>query len=121
MTATEQATQLTGVMARAAASKLGQDIVAMDVSQPLVIADVFLLVSASNERQIGAIVDAIEEAALANGGRPPRREGRAENRWVLLDFYDVIVHVMQTDYRQLYSLERLWKDVPRVPTGIEPE
>jgi len=106
-------------MAQAASGKLGQDIVALDVSSSLAITDVFLLVSASNERQVGAIVDAVDEASEIFGARVLRREGEHELRWVLLDLGDVIVHVMQAEDRQLYSLERLWKDAPRLALDIE--
>ena len=99
-----------------ASSKLGSDIVALDVSAALAITDVFLLVTAANERQVGAIVDAIDEAAPGLGASVLRREGEREHRWVLLDLNDVIVHIMAKEDRQLYSLERIWKDVPHLFT-----
>lgn len=114
MTATDHAIALTRVAARAASDKLGNDLVAFDVSEPLAITDVFLIVSASNDRQVGAIVDAVEEALLAQGTKPARREGHGENRWVLLDFIDVVVHVMHAEERALYALERLWRDCPPI-------
>ncbi|MFT4296752.1 MAG: ribosome silencing factor [Micropruina sp.] len=114
MTATDHAIALTRIAARAASDKLGSDLVAFDVSEPLAITDVFLIVSASNERQVGAIVDAVEEALLAEKTKPARREGHGENRWVLLDFIDLVVHVMHTEERALYALERLWRDCPRI-------
>ena len=114
MSATEEAVRLASVLARAAAEKLGTDIVALDVSQPLAITDIFLLVSAANERQVGAIVDLLDEVASRVGEPVLRREGNDENRWVLLDLGDVVAHIMQPDDRQLYSLERLWKDAPRI-------
>ncbi len=115
MTATEHALALTQVAARAAASKLGTDLVAYDVSDQLAIADTFLIVTAANERQVGAVVDAIEEKLLAEGVKPLRREGDRENRWVLLDYGDVIVHVQHAEERRLYALERLWRDCPAIP------
>lgn len=114
MTATDHAIALTRVAARAASDKLGSDLVAFDVSEPLAITDIFLIVSATNERQVGAIVDAVEEALLAHRTKPARREGHGENRWVLLDFIDLVVHVMHTEERALYALERLWRDCPRI-------
>ena len=114
MPATPHAVELTGVLARAASSKLGQDIVALDVSQSLSIADTFLIVTAGNERQAGAIVDAIDEAADLAGERVLRREGEQEAKWILLDLADVIVHVMSSEDRSLYALERIWKDAPRL-------
>ncbi len=114
MVATDRAVELTRYAAEAAASKLGSDIVAFDVSEQLAITDVFLIVSAKNERQVGAVVDAVEEALLRHQAKPLRREGDRELRWVLLDFGDVVVHVQHTEERRLYSLERLWRDCPRI-------
>lgn len=112
MSATPHAVELTGLLARAASSKLGQDIVALDVSRSLAIADIFLIVTANNQRQAGAIVDAIDEAADLAGERVLRREGESEAKWILLDLVDVVVHVMSVEDRGLYALERIWKDAP---------
>jgi len=101
--------------AQAAADKLASDIVLLDVSEQLVITDVFLLLSGGNERQVGAIVDAVEERLRAEGVKPVRREGEREGRWVLLDYVDLVVHVQHTEERVYYSLERLWKDCPAIP------
>lgn len=114
MSATEHAVALARVLAQAASGKLGTDIVALDVSEQLAITDVFLVVSAGNERQAGAIVDAVDDVAAELGEKVMRREGEGDSHWVLLDLIDVIVHVMLVDDRQLYSLERLWKDAPRI-------
>lgn len=120
MPATHQAIELTRLAAEAAASKKGGDLVAFDVSEQLGITDVFLIVTATNERQVGAVVDAVEERLLGQATKPLRREGGRENRWVLLDYGDVVVHVQHTDERQLYALERLWRDCPRISLdGIE--
>ncbi len=112
MTATDRARELAIAAAIAANDKLATDIVALDVSEQLVITDVFLLASAPNDRQVRAIVDAIEERLLGLGAKPIRREGEREGRWVLLDFGDLVVHVQHTDERQYYTLERLWRDCP---------
>lgn len=119
MTATDHAIALTRVAAQAASDKLGSDLVDFDVSEPLAITDVFLIVSASNERQVGALVDAVEEALLRQGAKPARREGHGENRWVLLDFLDLVVHVMHNEERALYTLERLWSDCPRIDLQLD--
>lgn len=111
MTATENAIALARTAAQAADAKKGEGILAFDVSEHLAITDIFLIASASNERQVGAIVDAIEEKLIAECHlRPTRREGDRENRWVLLDYIDLVVHVQHSEERQIYSLERLWKD-----------
>ena len=115
MTATERAVELVEIAAAAAADKLATDIIAYDVSEQLVITDAFLLCSASNDRQVKAIVDEIEDRLRRAGARPVRREGEREGRWVLLDYLDVVIHVQHAEERVFYALERLWKDCPRIP------
>jgi ribosome-associated protein len=115
VTATDHATTLVEVAARAASDKLGQHILAFDVSEQLVITDAFLLVSAGNERQVKAIVDEIEDKLREVDAKPIRREGHREGRWVLLDYGDVVVHVQHEEERQFYALERLWRDCPAIP------
>jgi len=119
MTATASALALTRVAAEAAAEKLGTDLVAYDVSEQLAITDVFLLVTAANERQVGAVVDGIEEALRRLDAKPIRREGDRQLRWVLLDYLELVVHVQHTDDRQYYALERLWHDYPRIELGAD--
>ncbi|MPY81127.1 MAG: ribosome silencing factor [Actinophytocola sp.] len=114
MTATGQARELAETAAWAAADKKASNIVLLDVSEQLVITDVFVIASAPNERQVGAIVDNVEEKLLATGHKPVRREGAREGRWVLLDYVDVVVHVQHDEERAFYGLERLWKDCPQL-------
>jgi ribosome-associated protein len=114
VTPTDHALELATVAARAASGKLASDVVAIDVSEHLVITDVFVLASAPNDRQVKAIVDAVEEEMLKAGARPIRREGERDGRWVLLDFGEVVVHVQHAEEREYYSLERLWRDCPAV-------
>jgi len=99
----------------AAADKLASDLVILDVSEQLVITDCFVLASAPNDRQVRAVVDAIEERLLQLGSKPVRREGERDGRWVLLDYVDIVVHVQHSEERTYYSLERLWKDCPELP------
>jgi ribosome-associated protein len=119
VTATDHALALTQTAATAAVDKLGQDLVAYDVSDQLAITDVFLVVTASNERQVGAVVDGIEEALRRHDARPVRREGDRQLRWVLLDYLDLVVHVQHTEERQFYALERLWRDCPRIQLEVD--
>lgn len=114
MSATPRAQELAQAAAAAAHDKLAEDVVALDVSGQLVLTDVFVIASAPNERQVNAIVDAIEERLLELGSKPLRREGQREGRWVLLDFGDIVVHVMHSEDREFYDLERLWKDCPPI-------
>jgi len=115
VTASERSIELTIAAARAAADVKAEEIIALDVSAQLVLTDVFLVASGTNERQVGAIVDAVEESLHKLGSKPLRREGKAEGRWVLLDFNDIVVHVQHAEDREFYALERLWKDCPVVP------
>ena len=115
MTATERATELAILAARAASDVKAQEIIALDVSEQLVLTDVFLIASGASERQVSAIVDAVEEKLFKEGVKPIRREGKSEGRWVLIDFGDIVVHVQHTEDRTYYALERLWKDCPAIP------
>ncbi|MFC5380061.1 ribosome silencing factor [Aquipuribacter nitratireducens] len=115
MTASDHAVELATAAAEAASDKLATDVVALDVSGQLVITDVFLVASAPNDRQVRAIVDAVEERLRDLGAKPVRREGEKDGRWVLLDYADLVVHVQHAEEREYYALERLWKDCPVVP------
>ncbi len=112
MTASPRAVELALAAAQAASDKLATEILALDVSEQLVITDVFVLAAAENDRQVRAVVDAVEDRLRELGAKPVRREGVREARWVLLDFDEIVVHVQHTDDRQYYALERLWKDCP---------
>ncbi|MEO3800171.1 MULTISPECIES: ribosome silencing factor [Nonomuraea] len=115
MTASDRSVQLVRIAAEAAADKLADDILAYDVSEQLVITDAFLLCSATNDRQVRAIVDEIEERLRTEADvKPVRREGEREGRWVLLDYIDIVVHVQHEEDRTFYALERLWKDCPAI-------
>ena len=107
--------------AHAAQDKLASNIAAIDVSDVLAITEVFVLASADNERQVGSIVDEVEDQMTAQGFEPQRREGNRENRWVLLDYGNIVIHVQRTDQREHYGLDRLYNDCPLVDIeGIEP-
>ena len=114
MTASSEAIELARVAAVAASERLAEDVIAIDVSDHVVITDVFVMCSAANDRQGAGIVDAVEEAALKIKCKPLRREGEPANRWVLLDFGDVVVHVQVAEERIHYAIERLWKDCPLI-------
>ena len=104
------------VAAMAAAEKKGRDIVVLDVAPIIAIIDRFVLVSASNTRQVRTIVDEISDAMRAqDGSKPIGVEGLADASWVLLDYGDVVVHVFVEETRAYYDLDRLWADAARVP------
>jgi ribosome-associated protein len=114
MTATDTAIEFARIAGHAAADKLATDIVLIDVSDRLAITDIFVIVTGSNERQVEAIVDSVEEKLRLAGTKPLRREGKRDGRWVLLDYADIVVHVQHAEERVFYSLERLWKDCPQI-------
>jgi ribosome-associated protein len=114
MTATERAVELVGTAARAAAEKLATDIIAFDVSDQLAITDAFVIASGSNDRQVKAIVDEVEDKLREIGAKPIRREGERDGRWVLIDYGDIVVHVQHEEEREFYALERLWRDCPTI-------
>jgi ribosome-associated protein len=118
MTATAEAVEMAGVAASAAASKLADDVVVIDVSGQLIITDCFVIASASNERQVNAIVDEVEEKMRQAGYKPARREGAREGRWTLLDYVDIVVHIQHQDERNFYALDRLWGDCPVVAVDL---
>ena len=114
MTATDRAVELIVIAARAASDKLASQIVAFDVSDQLAITDAFLLTSATNDRQVKAIVDEIEDKLRDIGEKPIRREGERDGRWVLIDYGEIVVHVQHEEERSFYALERLWRDCPAI-------
>lgn len=115
MAATENAHRLLQIAATAADDKGGVDLVALDISEPLPLVDIFLLVTGRNERNVIAISNEIEDKMIEAGVKTIRREGRSEGRWILLDFGDLVVHVFHEEERMYYGLERLWKDCPAIP------
>lgn len=118
MTATANAIKLTNIAANAAADKIAENIVALDVSELMPLTDIFLLSSGRNERQVASIADEIQDKMLEAGHKTLRREGKELGRWILLDFGDVVCHVMHEEDRMYYSLERLWKDSPVIKLDI---
>ena len=119
MPATDRSLELARAAAAAAADKLATTIVGIDVSEHLALTDVFVIASATNERQIGAIVDEIEERVRLAGAKPLRREGGRDDRWVLIDFGDIVVHVQHQEERAFYQLERLWRDCPTLDLQLD--
>lgn len=117
MTASDQALDALALAARAADSKGGEDLVALDVSGPLPFADVFLIVTGNSERNVVAIADEVEDVLTAAGAKTHRREGHDAGRWILLDFGDLVVHVFHREERLYYGLERLWLDCPALPVA----
>lgn len=118
MQSPESAAEMLQIAADAAVSKGGEDVVALNVSEPLPLVDIFLIVTGNSDRNVAAIADEIEDRLHEAGHKRVRREGRTEARWVLLDFGDLIVHVFHHEERSYYDLERLWKDCPVIPLEV---
>ena len=119
MTASDEATTMATIVARAAAAKLADNVVVIDVSEQLVITDAFVIASASNERQVNAVVDEVEEKMRRAGYKPARREGAREGRWTLLDYIEIVVHIKRQDERDFYALDRLWRDCPQIAVDLD--
>lgn len=117
MTATDTAKTLAFAAAQAAADRKAHDINLRDVTEKIALTDVFVIVSASNERQVKAIVDAVEERLIKeHDTRPLRREGKGgDGQWVLVDYGEIVVHVFHQEARQYFGLDGLWKDCPPIP------
>lgn len=121
MTAPQISIDRAKVAAKAADEKLGKNIAVIDVSNVMAITDVFVIVSADNERQVAAIVQEVEDDLTEQGVEPKRREGNRENRWVLLDYGNFVVHIQRDAEREFYGLDRLYADCPAIEVeGLEP-
>lgn len=98
----------------AAEDKKAVDIALLDLRKAAGFADYFLICSGTNARQVRAIADAVVEALQARGSRPAHIEGYERSEWVLLDYFDFIVHIFAPETRLFYGLERLWGSAERV-------
>src|SRR5437667_12353913 len=99
---------------RAAEDKKAQDITVLDLRNAHGFTDYFVICSGTNSRQIRAIADAVVDALAAAGQKPAHVEGYDRSEWVLVDYFDFIVHVFSPDTRAFYDLERLWGTAERV-------
>ena len=99
---------------RAAEDKKAEDITVLDLRNAHGFTDYFVICSGTNSRQIRAIADAVVDALAAAGQKPAHVEGYDRSEWVLVDYFDFIVHVFSPDTRAFYDLERLWGTAERV-------
>ena len=99
---------------RAAEDKKALDLVALDLRKAAGFTDYFIICTGANPRQIRAIADGVMEALAADGGKPAHIEGYERSEWVLIDYFDFIVHVFSPEARLFYGLERLWGNAEKV-------
>ena len=98
----------------AAIDKKAEDLLVLDLTKASAFTDVFVICTGGNRRQVQAIADAIEEALRARGARPALIEGYERGEWILIDYFDFIVHVFLPATRVFYGLEKLWADAEKV-------
>ena len=106
----DQSRKMARIAWNALNDKKGEDIKIIDITGISVLADYFIIANGTNDSQVNALVDNVEEELHKAGYPLKQREGRASGSWVLLDFGDIIVHVFDKENRLFYDLERIWKD-----------
>ena len=106
--------EMAKIACEALSEKMGEDIRAIDISNVSVLADYFIIANGSNDSQVHALVDNVEEQLYKAGCEVKQREGYGLGSWVLLDFGDIIVHVFDKENRLFYDLERIWSDGKQV-------
>lgn len=116
----QRATDLARLIAAIVDEKLGSEIVAIDVRELVAYTDFLIVVTARNERQTKAIHDEVHTRLKRDEGLLPRRsEGLREGRWVLLDYLECVLHIFVPETRELYRLDRLWGEAPRLELDLE--
>ena len=109
--------ELTKIAAAALADKLGTEIVAIDLSEQLVLNQVFLLATGNNEPQLQSLSDEVQRKLAEAGEKPARKEG--SGAWILLDYSDLVVHIQSVELRNYYMLDRLWNDCPKIDLNMD--
>ena len=104
----------------AALDKKAEHLVVLDLTKSSAFTDFFVICTGNNRRQVQAIADGVEEAIGKRGTKPALVEGYDRGDWVLLDYFDFIVHIFSPDARAFYALERLWGNAKRIEVA-EPE
>lgn len=112
MPVSNQTIKITQVAAEAIVDKLGADLIAIDLSEQVVLSDVFLMATGKNVAQLDAIADEVEQRLSQIGEKPAHREAGPE--WILLDYCDLVVHIQSVESRGYYMLDRLWNDCPTI-------
>lgn len=102
------------LIAHIAQEKKAEDLVILEMKQITDFCDFFIILNGDSHRQVRALADAIEEGLLKKKIKSYRRQSDQEFSWIVLDFFDVVVHVFYKERRQFYNLERLWADAKRI-------
>lgn len=102
------------IIVKALDDKLGKNIVAIDMQLASPMYDTFVICSAENERLMNALRDSVEEKCYEHGYEVKKIEGRRNSKWLLMDYGDIVVHIFDIDEREVYNLEKLWADMPRI-------
>ncbi|MBI1937341.1 MAG: ribosome silencing factor [Ignavibacteriales bacterium] len=102
-------------------NKKGYNIKILDLRKLSAIADFFVVCSADSDRQVKAIADEVDEKLIEQGIKCLHREGYETLNWILLDYFDVVVHVFKVDARNYYNLEKFWGDAPVIEVADETE
>lgn len=102
------------IAVKAADSKHANDINVLNISEVSIMADYFVIMDASSQRQVGAIVQAILDEMGKNNVDVGHVEGKRDSKWILIDLHDVVIHVFFSEERDFYNLEKLWSDAPEV-------
>lgn len=113
-----ESTAMAQLAAYAAGEKKAKEVRILDIRSISAVADYFVICSGTSNTHIRAIADSVEALLTDKGLRLHHMEGYQNGRWILLDFGDLVVHVMQDDERSFYNLERLWGDAVEVDTKI---
>ncbi|CAB4781575.1 unannotated protein [freshwater metagenome] len=117
MVASKEVIASTKIAGLAALDKLATEVIAIDLSEQLVLSEVFLIVTGANSPQVGAIADEVERKMTEAGQKPLRRENGPE--WILIDYSDLVVHIQSAELRRYYMLDRLWNDCPVIKLDLE--
>ena len=107
---TKESKTKAAIVTKALDEKKGQDIKVIYIAEVSTIADYFVIVTGNNERQVQTLFDSVDEAMSKNGFEPKHTEGKNPTMWLLLDYGDVVVHILNEEGRAFYDLEHLWRD-----------
>lgn len=102
--------EMTKIALKALDDKMAMDVKVIDINQVSVLADYFIIASGSNQNQVQAMVDNVEEMMTKAGYEPKQIEGTKNSSWILMDYGDLIIHVFDEENRLFYDLERIWRD-----------